>query len=232
MILASLSPRDRRALRVAALIGAAALIVVLGLRPAWRAYVDASDELALERRTLARERGLVAASPRIRAARTEGARRMADLAPRVFVVPSANLASAALAGYVRELADSVGVTIAQLTPPESPDDRVRFGPVAVQVQGRGDLEGVLGLLRALESGPKLVRLDSIDIAAAGGGTAATPPAVAAGTDGVGDGESPPDHEAAEPLTLSFTATGFMHLRIVDRGSVAAARSVSADGDEP
>jgi hypothetical protein len=229
MILASLSPRDRRALRVAALIGAAALIVVLGLRPAWRAYVDASDELALERRTLARERGLVAASPRIRAARTEGARRMADLAPRVFVVPSANLASAALAGYVRELADSVGVTIAQLTPPESPDDRVRFGPVAVQVQGRGDLEGVLGLLRALESGPKLVRLDSIDIAAAGGGTAATPPAVA---DGVGHGESPPDHEAAEPLTLSFTATGFMHLSIVDRGSVAAARSVSADGDEP
>jgi hypothetical protein len=218
---APISPRDRRALRLAAAVSVGALAWAFGVMPAWRTYQDAREQLATERRMLAREVGLLAASERVIAAAAEGGRREAAVVPRLFVAPTVDVASAALAGYLQEQADDAGVTVTQLSPPVEPGGRLPTGPVAVRIEGRGDLETVLTLLRELERGPKLVHLDSIDIAAGG---RAERRVDARGEDAA----EPTGDESDEQLTFSFTTTGFMHPGIVDqRRTPPAARAARA-----
>lgn len=185
----SLSSRDRRALRIGAWLVLPLLAASLVVRP----YVAT---LLVERAALANQRGLL--SRELRAVHDvpseverlrNGNRVLVAEAGRLFGGTDAVTATAELARYVTARAVATGLRVDQA---ESSSDREPDGAMAsgassgassaadsgalrVTLRAHGGSVGIYAFLRALETGPKLVRVERIEIAQAstddaGGGT--------------------------------------------------------------
>ena len=201
---ARLQPRDRRALRRLAVVLGVVLLARGIVIPSWRSLADARERLATQRDLLARETALLAAAGAYPGAIRDARAALRMAAPRLFAAPDTLTAAAAVAAYAAEQANDAGVLV------EGQDTRVGdstgTGLVALEVtlRGRGDLDGVLTLLRALEQGEKLVRVVRLDVT--GGGAPEPPP----GTVPAAGPRSPV--QAAETLGVALVVRGFAAAR--------------------
>jgi hypothetical protein len=158
-----LNARDRRALRAGAAVLAAALFAQAVVRPYLSERDDLRARIVRERDLLAREDALlaaVAAYPR-RLDRAEAA--LLAAAPRLF--PGADLAtaSAELSSHVagEAFGQRVFVQQSETRPPE--DAGGGIVRLRVELRAMGDLEGILGMLHRLETGPKLLTVEGLSV---------------------------------------------------------------------
>jgi hypothetical protein len=204
MSLPSLSSRDRRALRIAAVVLLPSLGWVYGVRPYLESLSAMRDQVVIESATLARERALIAERVRNPGLQRDVEKTAQSTAPRLFEGRDAVIASAELASYVTETAERSRVNLQQAAtrPMISTAPGVRM--LRIEIRGESDLEGILAFLNALETGYKLVRFDKLDISRAPG--------------------SSTEEDGFETLTFAATVSGFA---VDDSASLELARPTSA-----
>jgi hypothetical protein len=163
MRVASLSPRERRVVKVGVTVVALALVVGRVV-PAWIAWVGAERERAAhatERLDEAREavRNLDSARDTLRA-RNE---RYLALAPVLVGGPSAASAGASLAVLVSGNAAAAGLELGTLRVTTDTARETVFARIAVRGDARGDIRGATAMLLALERGPVLLSVRQLSI---------------------------------------------------------------------
>lgn len=216
----TLSPRDRRALRLAAIVLLPSLGWVYGARPYLESLGAMRDQVVIERATLSRERALVSERARNPGAQRDMEKVAQSTGPRLFEGRDAVIASAELASYVTETAERARVNLQQAAtrPMISAAPGVRL--LRIEIRGESDLEGILAFLNALETGYKLVRFDKLDISHAPGRST--------------------EEDGYETLTLAATVSGFAvdesaalegskAAPVAPSKTPAAARTASASG---
>jgi hypothetical protein len=162
-LMPQLGDRDRRALRVGALVVLPVLLWSFLARPYLAAVSTARDAVAAERALLDRELALLAAAPAAPGTLARIAKSDSSTSATLFTALDAYAASAALTAHVSEAADASGVSLRQseTTPPSvRADGLVELG---LDLQGEGDFEGMLDFLRALEAGDRLVHATRVSI---------------------------------------------------------------------
>ena len=186
----SLSRRDRRAALLGGAVTAAAVLARFVILPYMQAVEEARGALLRERELFTQERELLAGA---RAYREEfgvlGERFLAGI-PRLLPGGTAATAQAALARRVDRLAAEGPVLLTRLEPLPARPGRDGYVELPLQVEGESDLEGLLSLLAALESGPTLIHVETLAVERKG----ATAPGERA--------------DAAEVLAFRFAAAGF------------------------
>lgn len=222
MRMPALGPRDRRAVLIGAAVLAPAFAWTFAVAPYLAAVADAGDRLALERRLLRGELELLASASAYPEAFDAGAERLLAAAPRLMAGDDEGAAAAALAGYVRRLAQVGTANLTRVEPAAAYDAGGGVRALPVGVTGETDLEGLLTFLQLLESGPKLVhvqelRLEAAAAPSAGGEAYSAAPAFYA------PAAAPP-----EVITFRFTAVAFTLAVPPD----SAAVEVDVPADDP
>lgn len=166
-LLRSLSPRDRRAFSWGALIIVPAMLIHGVGRPALSAFRELNARLERERDLLQREENLLAGERQYPRDYQSAERRLLNEAPRLFPGPDLVAATAELGSYVNGQAYTHRVMIQRSEPAPPTADGSGISRLRLEVQGVSDLEGIVGLLRALETGKKLVSVERLTIAATG-----------------------------------------------------------------
>ena len=175
--LPALGERDRRALRIGARIALPALAVALVVRPWVETALGAGAALRRERALLEREASLLAEAPRDRQLLAASRRALEAAAPRLFEGAEPVTSSAELARYVAAQATGSGLTIDQTeTVLDDAADSLAVPaserPLRVAVRAHGDVLAVVAFLRAVETGPRLVRVERLGLARGAEGTPA------------------------------------------------------------
>lgn len=163
MRMPNLSARDRRAVVMGAMLLAPAVAWSQGVMPYLRAVRQAQGELRRERGLLERELRVLAGSGRYPAEFGAGAERLLAEVPRLIGGGDDGAASAALAGYVRGVAQAARVQLSRVEPASSGDAGGGVTSLPLEVSGEGDIEGVMTLLHLLETGPKLVHVTGMTL---------------------------------------------------------------------
>jgi hypothetical protein len=166
-----LSPRDRRALTWGALVLVPVMLINGVARPALSAFGEMGARLERERDLLQREENLLAGERKYPLDYQAAERRLLDEAPRLFPGPDLRAATAELGSYVNGQAYTHRVMIQRSEPAPPGADASGVSRLRLEVQGVSDLEGIVGLLRALENGKKLVSVERLAIAATGSAAA-------------------------------------------------------------
>ncbi|MGH7629404.1 MAG: type II secretion system protein GspM [Gemmatimonadales bacterium] len=153
--------RERRLLRLGAIVLTVWVVVTLGLRPYAAGRRAMGERLERERDLLARETQLLADARGFAARYAAIERATLAEAPRLFAGPDPITASSGLASYVGGQAGMHRVMVQQTE--SRPPEAAAPGVIRLRVDFRGmsDLEGVAGLLAALERGPKLVSVEQL-----------------------------------------------------------------------
>jgi hypothetical protein len=173
-----LSPRDRRAIVIGALVLAPAVGLAYGVRPFVRALVERRLLASQLRDRLDRERALVGQTAGMPAAAAAGRAALEAELPRAIRAAAVATASVRLADYVRAAARAHDVLIVQTS--ELSADSLADGieVLRLNVKAESDLAGILRFLRALETGETRVRIKSMSVDrvdASGAGAAAAAP---------------------------------------------------------
>jgi type II secretory pathway component PulM len=158
-----LGARDRRALALGALVLVPALGFALVVKPYLHARAMVEDRVRVQKELLRRELALVAAAHDL-PARLEGATRAFASARSHLLSGRDPLgATAGLVSLVGDEARRRGVLLEAIESDAS--EPLGDGLVAVQIEvrGRGDLEGLLRWLNALETGPRLLRVERLAV---------------------------------------------------------------------
>ncbi|HEX6616910.1 MAG TPA: type II secretion system protein GspM [Gemmatimonadales bacterium] len=161
--LAGLSQRDRRALRTGALVLAAVLGVQLGLRPYVSELRDLRARTARERDLLVREQDLLAALRTYPARLTLAETALLRTAPRLFAGSDLATASAELSNHVTSLAYRHRVFVQQSETRAPEEAGAVVVSLRVELRALGDLEGIAAFLHALETGSKLLSIESLTL---------------------------------------------------------------------
>ena len=159
----TMSPKDRRAIILGALIVLPALIFLYGVRPYRSAMAETRDELETARLALSREKAAVAAKPT-----TPGGQQLADsalilVAPRLFEGRDDAIASAQLAAYLGTVARRSRVLMEDANTRPSATSPEGIRTLRVEVRAESDIQGITTFLHNLEAGQKLVRVDRLEI---------------------------------------------------------------------
>ena len=199
-----LGPRDRRAVALGALLLVPALGFSFVVKPYLRARATLQERVREQRELLMREVALVAAAHEVPATLDRAARAFARQRTRLLPERDPLAATAALVSLAGEEARRHGVLLEAIE--SGAAEAVTNGLIAVQidVRGRGDLEGLLRWLRALETGPRLLRVERLAVGRLDPGT-------------------PGDSLDVETLTLGATIRGYL----VVGGDIAAPEPVIA-----
>jgi hypothetical protein len=168
MKLSTMSASDRRALIIGAAIIVPSLLFVFGVKPYRAALSDVQAQLTVEREAFARERAAVSAAQRNPQMQHVADSAMQATAPRLFAGRDDVMASAEVATYIGETAKANHVWLqeAATRPATALDGGVRA--LHVEVRGESDLRGLLGFLKTLEGGGKLIRVQRLDISVQAG----------------------------------------------------------------
>jgi hypothetical protein len=158
-----MSPKDRRAIILGAVIVLPALIFIWGVRPYRNALTNTRDELETARLALSREKAAVAAGPE-----TPGGQQSADSAlrmvgRRLFEGRDDAFASAQLAAYLGAIARRSRVLMEDASTRPSTTSPEGIRTLRVEVRAESDVQGVATFLHNLESGSKLVRVDRLEV---------------------------------------------------------------------
>lgn len=159
-----LGTRDRRAVTFGTLILVPALAFSLLIQPYRRARAELHDRVAEQRGLLARELALIAAADRLPGDLKNAARMLAALRPRCLPGRDALGATAALVSVVGDEARRHSVLLESIESRPAESAGGTLVAVRVEVRGRSDLEGLLGWLRSLETGARLLRFDGLTVA--------------------------------------------------------------------
>jgi hypothetical protein len=168
MKLATMTSRDRRALLLGAVILLPGLLYIWAVRPYLAAVDDASQTVAAQRDALAREQAAVASerqNPRFHLVADSA---MQVLRPRLFEGRDDVMASALLASYVGDVAEKARVWLQDATTRPSAAGKDGVRTLQVELRAQSDLRGAMRFLQALQRGPKLVRIDRLDVIRAPG----------------------------------------------------------------
>jgi len=173
--LLTLRPRDRRAVRAGAWILVPLVIAIAVIRPYISALAATRTALEEEKDLLARETRAVLALPSdSEALRTTGLLVLAA-APRLFGGNDPVTAAAELARYVGATATACGLhleqaetqtradSVSQTSQASAPARAGGDSNLRVTIRARGGVLAIYAFLRAMEDGPKLVRVERIDI---------------------------------------------------------------------
>lgn len=210
-----LSDRDRRAIRLGALVLLPALAWVFAVSP-WLEAVESRRSALEARRSLLRaERDLLADRQRYPEAVRAAAAQLQETAPALLDSRSRGVATAGLTQFLEDRAAARRVRLTATEP--RPTRRLDASLVAVplHVEGESDLQGVLSFLESLEEGPKLLQVDGLRIRRRG-------------TTRQGE-------EEMEVLGFSATVTGYMlfpEARADGDGDVGPRTGVAADDGAP
>jgi hypothetical protein len=159
----TMSPKDRRAILLGAVLVLPALIFIWGVRPYRTAMAETRDELETARLALSREKAAVAAKPT-----APGGQQLADsalilVAPRLFEGRDDAIASAQLAAYLGTVARRSRVLMEDANTRPSTMSPEGIRTLRVEVRAESDIQGITTFLHNLESGTKLVRVDRLEI---------------------------------------------------------------------
>jgi len=159
-----LKPRERRVILGGASVSAAALVIVLGVLPFGRRWAAREDAYAASREQWVRLATL--------AASTDGLRRTLAEQQRAFAVDEARLVSGAtpalaassLQGLLQRYADESAVQLDRVDVAGQPrPDKPGLLAIPVQLQGQGDIYGLVDFLYRLERGEKLLVVDDLTL---------------------------------------------------------------------
>jgi hypothetical protein len=181
-----MSARDRKAISWGLVILVPALFLVWVVKPYFARLDEARQQLAAERETLMRERAAIESARRNPKAHIVADSAMHAMAPRLFEGRDDVMASAELASFVGDVARDSHVWLqeAATRPAIAAGGGVRA--LRIDVRAESDLAGVLALIRTLELGEKLIRIDRLDISRL----------------------SATEQDSTETLALSATITGY------------------------
>ena len=159
----TMSPKDRRAIILGAVIVLPALIFIWGVRPYRAALTETRDELETARLALSREKAAVTTT-----STAPGAQRLADSAliivtPRLFEGRDDAIASAQMAAYLGSVARRSRVLMQDANTRPSTTSPEGIRTLRVEVRAESDIQGITTFLHNLESGQKLVRVDRLEI---------------------------------------------------------------------
>jgi Type II secretion system (T2SS), protein M len=161
-----LSDRDRRALLMGVAVIVPVLLWVGAVRPWRNALLDVRERVASERSLLAREQALVANTDdmpdqlRAAAAGTERALR------RLVDAPNLTAAEAEVTDYIEASASKSRVLLEEIrgvVPGRRESHPAGIQPIRLAVSGESDLNGVANLLRRVEEGTMLLRVNELSI---------------------------------------------------------------------
>jgi hypothetical protein len=163
---------------------------------------DARDQLSTERAALARERTAISTARHNPELQHVADSAMRVMRPRLFEGRDDVMASAELAAYLGDLAQSSRVWLqdAATRPAVAATDGLRT--LRVEIRAESDLMGTLNFLQSLERGEKLVRVERLDISRVARG----------------------DEKDVETLSITATIAGFA---VNDSTTVPAPRPVAA-----
>ena len=164
--LGRLSPRDRRAVRIAVLVLAPVLLWNVALRHYTSSWKSNHSAVEREQALLSKEWGVLVEAHSYKARFDAGATALLAEAPRLFDGADTVAAAAALADYVADQAEDHRVFVQGTQSEASAPVSDGVYTLKVRLSGASDLEGLLRLLQALESGPKLVGVETASISRA------------------------------------------------------------------
>jgi len=158
-----LSSRDRRAVALGALIVVPALVFAGVVRPYLNLRARLAERLHEQRDLLRREGTLVAAARHLPVSLKGASRAFMSARSRLLPERDALVATAGLVSLVGDEARRRGVLLEAIE--SGAPEPIRGDLVAVQigVRGRGDLEGLLHWLKAIETGPQLLRVERLNV---------------------------------------------------------------------
>ena len=160
-----MTPRDRRALRIG---GIAVACAVLGLRVlplAVRRVADAHAMLRERATLLARTREEMADLPRLRDSAAALSRALLALAPQILSGSSSAEAGADLSGRMNLAASRAPAKVERLDPLPDSSGEGRLGRVRVHAALETDVRGLVALIRALDAGDDVLKLDELRVEA-------------------------------------------------------------------
>jgi len=161
----AVTPRDRRALRIG---GIAVACAVLGLRVlplAVRRVADAHAMLRERATLLARTREEMADLPRLRDSAAALSRALLALAPQILSGSSSAEAGADLSGRMNLAASRAPAKVERLDPLPDSSGEGRLGRVRVHAALETDVRGLVALIRALDAGDDVLKLDELRVEA-------------------------------------------------------------------
>jgi Type II secretion system (T2SS), protein M subtype b len=162
----AMTPRDRKAVVLGALVLLPPLAYIWGVRPYVAALTDARDQLITERQTLARERAALALAHRNPQLQRIADSAMREMNPRLFAGRDDVMASAELASYLADVARKTRVWIQDAATRPAGPTSAGVRTLHVELRAESDLLGVLRFLQSLEGGEKLIRVERLDISRA------------------------------------------------------------------
>jgi hypothetical protein len=167
--------RDRRALVVGGLVIAGA-VLVLRVVPSGVRKVSSAHSLLHERAALlARTREEMASLPTLRDSAAVLSQALVALAPQVLSGSTAVEASADLAGRINLVATRAPARVERVDPLPDSMATGRLGRVRVHAALETDVRGLIALIRAVDAGDEVLKLEELHVEAPDpGGTARGP----------------------------------------------------------
>lgn len=202
----TLGARDRRALRLGAIIiGAAALWAGI-IRPSIERRAQLADLLEAERALLSRELAMVQRP--ITAGRAPGRDSLARArGARFFAGDDDVIVTAQLVDYLGETARPREIWLQSAATRPARTETAGVRQLEVELRAEGDIAGVLRFLDAIEHGERTIRITDLDLR----------------------GEAMPADDGTNPLVLAATVRGFAPPRAKASSPASTASTATAVG---
>src|SRR3989454_744799 len=159
-----LKPRERRVIAGGAIVSAAALVIVLGVVPFAHRWAAREAVYAASREQWMRLATLATSRDRLRRALDEHQRAFAADEARLVSGATPALAASMLQGLLQRYADESAVQLDRVDVAGQPrPDKPGLLAIPVQLQGQGDIYGLVDFLYRLERGEKLLVVDDLTL---------------------------------------------------------------------
>lgn len=157
-------PRDKRALFVGTSVILGALVLLRGVPASARAISRLRQRALDSFGTETRARELLSAAPSVQDSVARSLSSVVALAPKLVEGHSSAEAQAALSGLVNLIASRNALKVTGIDP--LPDSNAAvFAQVRVHVVLEGDVRGLVGFLKAVETGEPLLSAPSLSVSA-------------------------------------------------------------------
>src|SRR3989442_14440355 len=163
-----LKPRERGVSGGGPIVSAAALVIVLGVVPSARRWAAREATYAASREQWMRLATLATSRDRLQHALDEQQRAFAADEARLVSGATPALAASTLQGLLQRYADESAVQLDRVdVAGQARPDRPGLLSIPVQLQGQGDIYGLVDFFYRLERGEKLLVIDDLTLNAGG-----------------------------------------------------------------
>lgn len=162
-ILAGITPRDRRAVRVGALLTAPVLCHVLLIKPYLSGARGTLEALQVQRAVLAREEDVVANLSKIKAERVATGATMRSATLRMYPMSDTMSPVVALSHDVADAFKDAGLSLQHMEMRDSVIPRAQLLELTVDLRAEGEFENLVSALSRLEANDRLIRVGRLMI---------------------------------------------------------------------